>query len=40
MFMWGQPPSRALSEAEGTVRRAKLDAFFVNQGNCDSWFHD
>jgi hypothetical protein len=23
--MWGQPPQPALSEAEGAVRRAKLD---------------
>jgi hypothetical protein len=33
--MWGQPPSPALSEAEGAVHRAKLDAVFVAPGKTD-----
>jgi hypothetical protein len=28
-IMWGQPPSPALSGAEGAVRRAQLDAFLT-----------
>src|ERR1035438_10352610 len=32
--MSGQPPSPALGEAEGAVRRAKLDDCSVPDGNC------